>query len=547
MSAVLANRFYYLENFQQVLGWIAQRYDDLLADDERRFLTRFPSLPLASRALLVRMIMRKGMLFRTTKLRYAEIGCPHAAAQPLLGQGWLACDPPLAIETLFALLKKSELAQAFAVAPADIAKPKSVLLQGLLPRYGESRPLKAWHPDIEDTIYAVCIAPMCERLRLMFFGNLHQDWSEFVLADLGIYRYEQVVFSPASRGFATRQDVDDYLHLHRCRQRHEDGECPDDIVADMPATPYGNAWIEARRGKLLFLLAQQYERRDDAKRALAIYRCCNYPGARLRAIRVLERCADIDAALALARVAWDAPESEAEQQVVQRMLARLHRKAGQRAPAAIQRFTPERMDLRLHCPGMQRVECVVQSHFSRDDAPVHYVENVLINALFGLLCWPAIFAPLPGAFFHPFHHGPADLKSPDFFRRRAALFEACLAQLDDGRYRDTVLERFAAKAGIQSPFVLWHAIDEPLLRLALDCVPPSHLRKCFERMLRDVPANCAGFPDLIQFWPREKRYRMIEVKGPGDRLQDNQLRWLRFFSTHGMPVSVCYVQWEAAA
>jgi len=66
-------------------------------------------------------------------------------------------------------------------------------------------------------------------------------------------------------------------------------------------------------------------------------------------------------------------------------------------------------------------------------------------------------------------------------------------------------------------------------------------------MLRDVPANCAGFPDLIQFWPREKRYRMIEVKGPGDRLQDNQLRWLRFFSTHGMPVSVCYVQWEAAA
>lgn len=38
---------------------------------------------------------------------------------------------------------------------------------------------------------------------------------------------------------------------------------------------------------------------------------------------------------------------------------------------------------------------------------------------------------------------------------------------------------------------------------------------------------------------------MIEVKGPGDRLQDNQLRWLDFCAEHGMPVEVCYVQWAA--
>lgn len=27
---------------------------------------------------------------------------------------------------------------------------------------------------------------LCDRLRLILFGNLAQDWSEFVLADLGI-------------------------------------------------------------------------------------------------------------------------------------------------------------------------------------------------------------------------------------------------------------------------------------------------------------------------------------------------------------------------
>lgn len=59
-------------------------------------------------------------------------------------------------------------------------------------------------------------------------------------------------------------------------------------------------------------------------------------------------------------------------------------------------------------------------------------------------------------------------------------------------------------------------------------------------------ANRSGFPDLIQFWPAERRYNMIEVKGPGDRLQDNQLRWIGFCVLHQMPVSVCYLQWLEA-
>ncbi|HAB09157.1 MAG TPA: hypothetical protein DCE38_11965, partial [Alcanivorax sp.] len=51
-------------------------------------------------------------------------------------------------------------------------------------------------------------------------------------------------------------------------------------------------------------------------------------------------------------------------------------------------------------------------------------------------------------------------------------------------------------------------------------------------------------PDLIQFWPAQRRYRMVEVKGPGDRLQDNQRRWLDFFIARDLPVAVCQVTWQ---
>ncbi len=174
---------------------------------------------------------------------------------------------------------------------------------------------------------------------------------------------------------------------------------------------------------------------------------------------------------------------------------------------------------------------------------MHYVENGLINSLFGLLCWEAIFAPLPGSFFHPFQRGPADLHSEDFHARRAPLFAACFEQLQDERYKASIRQRYSEKWGIQSPFVFWNLLTEELLEQALDCLPAAHLRHWFERLLLDIRANRAGMPDLIQFWPAQKTYRMIEVKGPGDRLQDNQLRWLEFCGENQMPVTVCYVRW----
>ena len=109
----LENPFYYLENFQQVLDWVGARHGDLLDETERAFLDRFPRLPRASRALLVRMAMRKGRLFRAGKLRYAEIGCPLEAAAPLIAEGWVEAAPALGLDELFGLLTKGEIAQAF--------------------------------------------------------------------------------------------------------------------------------------------------------------------------------------------------------------------------------------------------------------------------------------------------------------------------------------------------------------------------------------------------------------------------------------------------
>jgi len=545
--------FYYLKNFELVLTTILSRYSDLLLEDESHFITQFPQLPLESRALLTRMVMRRGNLFRASKLSYAEIGETRIAAAPLIEAGWVSDRPFLGIDQLCGLVTKPELIRCLKLPCRYTKWRKADLAVVLKAQFCERRAFEEWYPGgyaCGECVYALCIASMCERFKLMFFGNDRQSWMEFVTADLGIFRYEKVERSLHSRPFQARAHIEVFQQIQECRVLLREGMPLDELMAIVPLAIEDSEWLEERRQKLLFLLAREYERAGEHATALDRYLACSYRGARLRAIRLKCRAKDWEGARRLSLLAKENPESAAELQHVRRVMPRVNRKLKiacepvQTAPAI-----PE-FELIFEGPagvGAPRVEYHVRDHLAReltDPSMVRYVENGLITALFGLLCWPAIFAPVRGAFFHDFHHGPVDLESGHFYRRRREEFEGCLAHLESGAYVSVIWRVFKEKWCVSSPFVRWNLLDRTLLQWALDCLPAAHLRAWFEWILKDVKENRAGFPDLVQFWPEDGRYRMIEVKGPGDRLQDNQRRLLEYCVSRGMPVSVCYARWS---
>jgi hypothetical protein len=327
MQPQLDPSLYYLSNFHKALAWLQERHHDLLLAEEQAFLRLFGELALPSQALLVRMIMRKGPHFRASKLVYAEIGCPRHAAQALLNAGWIRNDAELTLTELFDLLRKEELLETFA-ARAHRALKKPELLAQLAAEHSQSRSFADWCPGLDEQVYSLAINPLCERLRLMFFGNLQQDWSEFVLADLGIFRYEPVALSADSRVFRQRAEVDCYLALQRCRERGEAGEPVAEVLQQIAALDCATPFLVMRRAKLLFRLGQQLERAGELEHALACYTDCPFAGARLRRIRVLERLGRAAEAHELASQAASAPENEAEAQGLERVLLRLHRQLG---------------------------------------------------------------------------------------------------------------------------------------------------------------------------------------------------------------------------
>jgi hypothetical protein len=519
---VALDRFYYLANFQAMLDTLLARDGDLLQGDELEFMRLFASLPQPARALLVRMVMRKGPLFRSSRLVYEEIGNVADATRPLVALGWLDDRPRLSVDELFRLMSKTELVRLGVVAPHRGALPQAgtpTKLDWLEDRRREwptARLFEEWCAPSGDVVYRVTVDSLCQRLRLLFFGNFRQDLKAFVLADLGVFRYEKVVLQRESRPFGCRRHIDAFLRLHRCRELLHGGAQPAEVEALMPESSFDCEWLEERHQRLRFQIARAHERAGAIPRALAIFSTCTHREAAARCARLLTQ---------------------------QRRIAR---RRVRHAPVPSFELTMAR-------PTERAVEHVVRDHLASADpeaaAPggatsVHYVENGLVNSLFGLLCWCAIFAPVPGAFFHPFQRAPADLASPGFFARREREFAACLDELECGRYQETIRRRFVDKAGISSPFVAWGLLNEPLLDAALTCFPATHLRRWFEWIVSDVVVNRTGFPDLVQFWPQSARYRLIEVKGPGDRLQDNQRRCLDFCLSHEMPVAVCHVRYS---
>ena len=537
---------YYLDNFSVVLSTVRSRYADLLAPDELRLVTHFPELPRNARCLLARLVMRRGPLFRASRLRYADIGDPRDAAVPLMQAGWLSDRPMLTIEQLQGLLTKPELIRCLQLPRRYSTWRKASLVAMLRPRFEQPRRFDDWWPGEAEVVFTLLIAPACERIRLMFFGNHRQGWSEFVTADLGIFKYERTERTLHSRPFQTRAQIGVCQQLHECWELFERGMPLPDLMLILPAEIEDCDWIEDRRQSLLFSIAREFERTGGIDAALSLYSNCNHRGARTRAILLKARARDWETTRALCLEAYERPESEAERQYLRRILPRANRRLGIPDPVVDTAPSIPQFEVALGSVCATRaIEYGVLDHIARDLADrntVRYVENELINSLFGLLCWPAIFAPVPGAFFHDFHRAPADLASAHFYRRRQAYFGDCLSHLKSGRYRHAIWRTFKQKWGVQSPFVRWDGLDGTLLRWALDCFPAAHLQLWCEWILRDVDENRSGFPDLVQFWPEAGRYRLIEVKGPGDRLQDNQRSFLEFCVAHGMPVSICYVR-----
>jgi hypothetical protein len=291
-------------------------------------------------------------------------------------------------------------------------------------------------------------------------------------------------------------------------------------------------------------MIEQVERAQQHDLARQHYAQCTAPRARIRWLRLMAKQKDYQALLQPLTEAYQTPEDEAEAMALAKLLKRVRRHLPSTLvmKASPTPRPPIRQTVILQ-QGTRRVERAVSESLQTATQPVLWSENTLWNALFGLLFWPALFAPVAGAFFHPYQAAPADLYRPDFMAKRQSLIDQQWQAFAQPDYAEQLVARYGQYQGLSNAFIAWPALTLEQLDWALQCIPKTHLTLIFQRMMRDLKHHRSGFPDLIQFDLDRRSYQLYEVKGPGDRLQDHQLRWLCFFQDHNIPAQVIDVQW----
>ncbi|WP_028885852.1 VRR-NUC domain-containing protein [Teredinibacter turnerae] len=547
---VLPDPLYYLANFRRVIQRVYERYDDLLSTEERDFYRRLQLLNGDAQALYVRLLTRKGPLFRTSKLRYQEIADQPQAIAGLVAQQLVTQPSEINLLDAFPLFTKQEWLGLLPDAAAQrLAKPALVpLLQNL------TEPVQAIIEQQDESLIQLESSEHFATFCLLYFSNGRQDLTEFVLRDLGVYRFENYSLARATRVFTHREQIDKMLCYYRLRDALDDlaSLSREEILAlslQLPTmtSPHhqdkcrGDTLVHRRTERLRLRLARQLERLEAWQDALALYRQCQQQPSRERQVRILYRLAQHQAALQLCQQMFDSL-SEAEQTFARQFQPKLLKALGQTVTKPAPPVLNE-VQLFLTAGDSPNVELAVAQSLSVN-GDCFYVENTLFLCIFCLAFWDAIFADVPGAFSNEFQTGPHDLYEEDFANRRSQHFKHGWQKLASWRRAPDELLQFAdQKRGIATPFHMGFMPAPELLKLAITRISLHHWQIIFERLLRDLKENRNGLPDLIYF-PDEGGYELVEVKGPGDRLQKNQLRWLRYFAEHHIPCQVAYVQWQ---
>ena len=406
-----------------------------------------------------------------------------------------------------------------------------------------------------DSLLHILQRDQYQLCQMLFFGNLNQSMTDFVLRDLGLNQFEAYNIDLEHRPYRSSLEISQHWLLYQLQTLFELSDTTDqsrliEIAAMIPDDIDTLAPGYRKSERLRYEIARQMERIGEYSAAMAQYQKCRLPPSRERIARICDQLEQHRQALDHCIDIIEQPVDEAEIQFACMFAARLIKRHGLDPVAAIDSLRishqPEIVDLELI--QQDSVEIAVAEHYNRIDAieSCYYVENSLFNGVLGLLIWETIFAPLPGAFFNPFQYRPSDFYTAEFRTRRQPLMTKIWASINDnGDIWNIVSVRWRQKQGMMNPLVNWLDLDLDLIELALERIDYQHWLAVFDRILYDLGNNRSGFPDLVRF-PPDGGYCLIEVKGPGDSLQKNQQRWMQTFHQHGIPHRLARVTWRTS-
>ncbi|XP_056621483.1 fanconi-associated nuclease 1 isoform X1 [Triplophysa dalaica] len=173
-------------------------------------------------------------------------------------------------------------------------------------------------------------------------------------------------------------------------------------------------------------------------------------------------------------------------------------------------------------------------------------EGSTFSALFGLLMWDIIFMDgVPDVFRNPYQSCPLDLHTDCFYGNRREAIESraeMLREASEETLQELIADVWNGQEGKVCAVINWELFSSLQQAQSLvACLGGHFLSGVVLRMGKDYRHCRAGLPDLLVWNTSNRKYKLVEVKGPNDRLSQKQQIWLDELCKLGADVEVCHV------
>ncbi|XP_046860764.1 fanconi-associated nuclease 1-like isoform X2 [Xenia sp. Carnegie-2017] len=174
-------------------------------------------------------------------------------------------------------------------------------------------------------------------------------------------------------------------------------------------------------------------------------------------------------------------------------------------------------------------------------------EGMTFNLLFTLIMWDVIFCDtVPDVFRNPYQSAPLDIYSGNFYANRKAMIDARVQEIHDSpveKIKDDIRLTWQEQFGKTCAGVNWNLFANVNKVLEfISCVGSVVLAGICSIFAKDYRHTRSGLPDLVVWNFACLKYKIVEVKGPNDKLSTKQKVWLDALVRLGAYTEVLYVK-----
>ncbi|XP_042439856.1 fanconi-associated nuclease 1 homolog isoform X2 [Zingiber officinale] len=454
---------------------------------------------------------------------------------------------------------------------------------------------------LEQTGTCIRISSLADvfwRIQRLFFLNGDQDLSEFLLVDLGIIKFPDYVCNVSHQIFEDRSDLTDYEEAIEVAQIVDESleannvemvtRCIDiadvrmctsftrkhDFTTDPPPHFYSCFSASFVYSKVLSLGVSFFEREhryEDAIRILKglltrVTRDSRRGYWTLRLSVNLEHMNYFNESLSVAEEGILDPWVRAgSKMALQRRVLRLGKPPRRwRVPDYADSVKRKIKEICITGRPLSNETASKNMYYGYDDelcgveqlALQYYAEeggwsgihseSGIWMTIYGLLMWDVIFSNVPDVFRSRFQTAPLDFDTDDFYTSREHLIECQLQKIEDGMAEEILICSWESHMGVACRGVNWERHSLPDLRAAVSCIGGCPLASLCRHLAVDYRSWSSGMPDLLlwRFHGDSSRgeAKLVEVKGPSDRLSEQQRAWLLILMDCGFDAEVCKVR-----